>query len=107
MSNIVESKKIRKTVMDEQSRFKTDKVVVDTATENVYITGVIRRCLTACLLSMWLGKSKDGEYLSDDDDDKPLISRAKSNSDALLRYKDALKNDVDTCPLQWWKDHIL
>ena len=35
-----ESKKKRKTVMDEQFRFKTDKVVVDTATEDFYTTGV-------------------------------------------------------------------
>ena len=45
MSNIVESKKTRKTVKDDRFRFKTDKVVVDTATEDFYTTGVIRRCL--------------------------------------------------------------
>ena len=45
MSNIVESKKTRKTVKDDRFRFKTDKVVVDTATEDFYTNGVIRRCL--------------------------------------------------------------
>jgi len=47
VSNIVESKKTRKTVKDDRFRFKTDKVVVDTATEDFYrpTTGVIRRCL--------------------------------------------------------------
>jgi zinc finger BED domain-containing protein 1 (E3 SUMO-protein ligase ZBED1) len=41
----------------------------------------------------------------DDDDDRPLIPRAKSTSDALLRYKDAPEIDTDSCPLQWWKNH--
>jgi hAT family C-terminal dimerisation region len=42
---------------------------------------------------------------SDDDDDKPLIPRAKSTSDAIPRYKDAPEIDMDSCPLQWWKEN--
>src|SRR5688572_13800320 len=91
--------------MNEQLRFKTDKVVVETATEDLYTTGVIRRCLATCLLSsyVWLGNSKDSEFSSDDDDDKPLICRQNQ----IQTHFFATKVRLRSCPLRWGKEHAI